>query len=478
MHVVIAPAVLSLVLAVTAAAQAPAPLQAPPAPIAKEEFQQRRAALAKAIANAQPGQRAVVLVRGGGKQADMGAFVQDQDFLYLSGIIEPGIAALLVIDGEGALVRDELLVPPYSPMAATWDGAFLAPGEATAQRTGFRTAGNVRSLATTLGDVLAADAKGQRATLYTLTEPAARTGSTPGKAAEVAGSVTKDPLDGRASREDALIAALRRQHEGLEIASVERFLHDMRPRKSDTEIAILRACSRIAAEGIAEAMKSCEPGQYEYQLAAVARFVFSLRGAGPDAYAAIVGGGPNGCVLHYNTCQRQLQKDDLIVMDYAPTLHGYATDVTRTFPASGKFSPEQRKLVQDVYEIQQALIADVKPGAKLSLIGRKCAEMLRARGYRSDHGPCHHVGLAVHDPNPDVLEAGMLITVEPGAYLRDQGMGCRIEDTVLVTANGCEVLSKDVPSSPDAIEAMMALPGVLAMPVGLPAAPANGGSKN
>lgn len=478
MHAVTASAVLAITLAAALAAQAPAHLPAPPPPVAKAEFQVRRAALAKAIAQAQPGQPAVVLVRGGGKQADMGAFVQDQDFLYLTGIAEPGIALLLVVGADGSLVRDELLVPPYSPMSATWDGAFLAPGEATAERTGFRTAGNVRSLATTLGEVLAADGKGQRPTLYTLTEPAARTGSTPGKAAEVAGGITKDAFDGRLSREDTLVAVLQKQHAGLQVASVERLLHAMRPKKSDTEIAILRACSRIAAEGIVEAMKSCEPGQYEYQLAAVARFVFTLRGAGPDAYAAIVGGGPNGCVLHYNTCQRQLQQDDLIVMDYAPTLHGYATDVTRTFPASGKFTPEQRKLVQDVYDIQQALIADVKPGAKLSLLGRKCAEMLRARGYRSDHGPCHHVGLAVHDPNPDVLAAGMLITVEPGAYLRDQGMGCRIEDTILVTADGCEVLSKDVPSSPDAIEAMMALPGVLATPVGLPATPANGGSKN
>ena len=457
---------LPLLLLASAIAQGP-PLPAPLPPLGTEEFAARRATLARAIAAAEPGQPAVVLVRGGQKQADMGAFVQDQDFLYLAGIAEPGIALLLVVDAAGTLTRDELLVPPFSPLAATWDGRFLAPGADPAERTGFATAGNVRSLAETLGDVLAADAAGKRPTLYTLTRPAARTGSTPRKAAEAAKGTADDRFDGRVSREEALLAHLQKTYDNLRIESAERYLHAMRPLKSAGEIAVLRRCAEIAAEGIAEAMQSCEPGHYEYQIAAAARFVFTLRGAGPDAYSAIVGGGPNGCVLHYNTCDRQLQADDLIVMDYAPTLHGYATDVTRTFPASGKFTPAQRKLVQDVHDIQQALIADVKPGAKLSVLGRKCAQMLQERGYRNDHGPCHHVGLAVHDPNPDVLEAGMLITVEPGAYLRDKGMGCRIEDTILVTADGCEVLSKAVPSAPDAIEALMAKPGVLAVPVGL-----------
>ncbi len=443
-------------------------LPAPMPPLGAEQFAARRTAVAAAIAKAHANQPCVVLVRGAGKQADFGTFAQDQDFFYLSGVSEPGIALLLVIGADGALLRDELLVPPHSPFAATWDGRFLAPGADAAQRTGFQTAGNVRSLEATLAEVLAADAAGKRPLLFTLVKPAARLGSTPSKANDAANGINKDKLDGRSSREDALSLVLKAAHKDLQVESLERILHAMRPHKSEAEVAVLRRCSEIAAEGIAETMKSCEVHHYEYQLAATARFVFSLRGAGPDAYAAIVGGGPNGCVLHYNTCDRQLQADDLIVMDYAPTLHGYATDVTRTFPASGKFSPAQRKLVQDVHDIQTALIADVKPGASLAAIGKKCAEMLKERGYRNDHGPCHHVGLAVHDPHVDVLAAGMVITVEPGAYLRDKGMGCRIEDTILVTATGNEVLSKHVPSTPDAIEALMAKPGVLSVPVGLP----------
>lgn len=434
---------------------------APAAPLPPQAFQARRAALAAAAVAAHPGRRLVVAVRGGARAADMSAFVQDQDFLYLTGVAEPGLAMLLVVSADGALQRDELLVPPFSRFAATWDGRFLAPGDEAAQRTGFRTCGNVRRLGAELDELVSPDADGQRPIVLVLQQPAARLGSTPRKAAEAAQAIADDRFDGRSSREQAFAATLRQRHEGLELVALEPLLHPLRTQKSDPEIELLRQSARIAAAGIAEAMRGTRPGLFEYQVAAAARFTFSLHGAGPDAYAAIVGGGPNGCILHYNACDRRLEPDDLIVMDYAPTLHGYASDVTRTFPASGRFTEGQRKLVQDVHDVQQQLLAMVRPGARLSAIGARCAELLRERGYRNDHGPCHHVGLAVHDPSVDVLQAGMVITVEPGAYLRDQGMGCRIEDTVLVTADGCEVLSVGVPSTPDAIEALMAAPGLL-----------------
>jgi len=453
-------AVLSLLLFATLLPAQQA-LPTPAAPLPKEEFRARRQALAKELVAAHPDRRLVVLLRGAGKAADMGPFVQAQDFLYLTGVSEPDLALLLVPGADGTLATDALLVPPFSRFAATWDGDFLAPGEASAQRTGFAECGNVRALAERLGALLGEGADGKRPLLLTATQPMPRTGGTPRKAATSATEIQEDPFDGRVSREAAFVAALQKQFANLEVRGLEATLGALRARKSPAEVALLRRCSEIAGLGIAEAMRSVQPGDHEYQLAAAARFVFTLLGAGPDAYAAIVGGGPNGCILHYSALTRQLRNDDLIVMDYAPTLHGYASDVTRTFPASGTFSPEQRKLVQDVYEIQQELVAMVKPGAKLSALGARCAELLVARGYQNDHGPCHHVGLAVHDPLVDELQAGMVITVEPGAYLRKAGMGCRIEDTILVTADGCEVLSSNVPSTPDAIEALMKETGLL-----------------
>ncbi|MFO1076203.1 MAG: aminopeptidase P N-terminal domain-containing protein [Planctomycetota bacterium] len=440
---------------------APAMLQAPPAPPAPAEFAARRAALARAVAKEHEGRHIVIVLRGGPGRDDMAAFVQDQDFLYLSGVAEPDLALLLVPGADGALAVDELLVPPHSPFTATWNGEFLAPGDAAAQRTGFAAVGDVRALDRRLAQLLEPDADGKQPLLCTALHPAARLGSTPGQAMDAANAQKGDAFDGRPSRAGAFVERL--QNDGVPtskiavgtIAGIDGALAAMRVHKSPKEQELLRAAAAVAAQGIAEAMRSTRPGMFEYQVAAVARCVFSLRGAGPDAYAAIVGGGPNGCVLHYSACTRQLRDDDLIVMDYAPTLGGYASDVTRTFPASGRFSPAQRKLVQDVHDIQQQLLAMVKPGARISDISRRCKELLFERGYASDHGPCHHVGLAVHDPWCDELAAGMVITVEPGAYLRKQAMGCRIEDTVLVTADGCEILSAAVPSTPDAIEALM-----------------------
>ncbi|MBK8101295.1 MAG: aminopeptidase P N-terminal domain-containing protein [Planctomycetes bacterium] len=442
-------------------AQTPSTLVPPLAPLAPAHFAQSRTALRAAIAADLPaGTRWVALVRGAGKSLDMGPFAQDQDFYWLSGVEEPELALLLTD------TVDELLVPPFSRFAATWDGEFLAPGDATAQRTGFSTAGNVRSLATRLEELLAPGGDGKRPILLTPKSGAAPRGSTPGHTGGVVAAMTADKFDGRKSREAALADALASKYEGLEIRDLTPFVHALRARKAPAELTALRASAAIAAEGHIEAMRSARPGLYEFQIAAIARYVFSLRGAGTDAYGAIVGAAKNGCVLHYKKNSALVQDGDLIVMDYAATVRGYAADVTRTFPANGRFSPAQKKLVQDVYDIQQRLLADVKPGARLSALGSKCAALLAERGYRSDHGPCHHIGLAVHDPSVDVLSPGMVISVEPGAYLRKEGMGCRIEDTILITDSGYENLSAAAPSAPDAIEALMVERGVVEVPVG------------
>ncbi len=405
----------------------------------------------------------VLLLVGARKPGDMGPFVQDQDFLYLTGVAEPG-CALLLRGGEAPL--DVLLAPPFSRFAAQWEGEFLAPGEKSAAQSGFAEVRNARQLADEIQAAVGDEAKGRK--LWGLFRPAAPIGGTPGQSWSWADEQRQDPLDGRKTREEATQEALRRLLPKTQIAEFTERLHALRAHKDEVELMLLRRSAEIAADGIAEAMRSVHPGMYEGQLAAVARYVFSLRGAGPDAYGAIVGAGKNGCVLHYMKNDARIEPADLIVMDYAPTLHGYASDVTRTFPASGRFTSEQRKLVQDVYDVQQAILAEVKPGARLSALGALCGRLLRQLGYKSDHGPCHHVGLAVHDPSVDELQAGMVITVEPGAYLRKEGMGCRIEDTVLVTESGFEVLSAGLPAQPDEIEAWMQKEGVVQIPVGLP----------
>jgi len=253
----------------------------------------------------------------------------------------------------------------------------------------------------------------------------------------------------------------------LKVSPVDSHIKSLRGVKSTEEIRCITAATRIACAGIAEAIKSTEPGVYEFQIAAAARYVFHRMGAGVDAYAAIVGSGINGCVLHYSENSKKTLDSELVVMDYAPKVRGYASDVTRTFPTNGKFTDEQRKLVQDVHDIQQILIAMVKPGATLRQISSRCSAELLKRGYRSMHGPSHHVGLNVHDVGGRVLKPGMLITVEPGAYLPKKKMGCRIEDVILVTKDGNVNLSGHLPSRPEEIEKLMQQKGVQQTPVGL-----------
>lgn len=450
----------TLVVGWVPAQDVPAHLEAVARPSAAH-FREQRDRLREAIGEG------LVVMRGSAAAMDMGQFGQDQDFYWLSGVSQPEVAMLLGPGKDGAPVLDELLVPPYSPFTAMWDGAGLAPGEKTAEQTGFAEVRNSRGLHRRLDELLAPNDAGDRPVLWIRRTPFVPPGGTPGHSQTVIGTQARDRFDGRLSRDEAFYEAMTDRYPEVEIRDVTPVLHRLRARKTEVEIELLRESTEIAAEGLVEVMRSARPGLYEYQLAAIARYVFSLRGAGPDAYAAIVGAGRNGCILHYNKNSAQLQDGDLVVMDYAATLHGYASDVTRTFPANGKFTPEQRKLVEDVYQVQQELIRNVRPGASLTQLSRLCSKLLVEKGYRSDHGPSHHVGLAVHDPSTDRLQAGMVLTVEPGAYLRREAMGCRIEDVVLVTEDGHEVLSSMAPSKPDDIERLMAETGVVETPVGV-----------
>lgn len=447
---------LLLVLIPVLSAQEPTPPASSP-----ESFKAKRLALMAEIGSG------VIFLRGAAKQADMGTFYQDHEFYYLTGVSEPDVSMLLY----PATKEEVLLVPPFNRFTAKWDGARMVPGERSAESSGFAEVGNSRGLLGRLDAAVAKDSQGKRPVLWTLLSPSpGRTGTIGAKSGAVRARA-RDPFDGRKSREEVLAEQLKARYPDLEIHDLSAILNRMRGIKSPEEIIQVASATDAAVQGIAEAMKSTEVGMYEYQIAAVARYVFSRLGAGADAYAAIVGAGPNGCILHYNANSRQIRDGDLIVMDYGPTVHGYATDVTRTFPANGKFTPAQRELVQDVHDIQQQLLSMVRPGTTLTELSRACSKLLLAKGYRVDHGPSHHVGLAVHDmgPSTESLEPGMILTVEPGAYLHDAAMGCRIEDTILVTETGFINLSGALPSSPDEIEALMKLKGLAQQEIGLAA---------
>jgi len=268
-------------------------------------------------------------------------------------------------------------------------------------------------------------------------------------------------------------------------------VHEMRLIKSEHEIELMSDAAEISAAGHIRAMQVCHPGMWEYQLEAEIRHEFAQQGAPHVAYNSIVAGGHNACILHYTDNNRQLRDGDLVLIDAGAEYKGYAGDITRTFPVNGVFSEHQAKLYQLVLDIQVSAINQVNPGIALADINKSAIkklidgllefgilegdseQLIKDQAHKEFymHGLGHYLGLDVHDvglygtaENPRLLEAGMVITIEPGLYISEyanvddvwKGIGIRIEDDVLVTQSGAEVLSADVPKSINEIEALMA----------------------
>lgn len=280
-------------------------------------------------------------------------------------------------------------------------------------------------------------------------------------------------------------------HPPGEFLALTHLLHDMRLVKSAAEIKLMRRAGEISAAAHVRAMRAVRPGMYEYQLEAEYLYEFLRQGARSPAYTSIVGGGANACILHYVENSAKLKDGDLVLVDAAGELDNYASDITRTFPVNGKFSAPQQALYEVVLEAQHAAIAKADPachwnegheaavtvltqGLKdLGLLKGEVQELIETEAYRDFymHRTGHWLGLDVHDVGDykidgqwRQLEAGMLLTAEPGLYVASdakvdakwRGIGIRIEDDVLVTAKGPEVLTGDVPKKVAEIEKLMA----------------------
>ncbi len=276
-----------------------------------------------------------------------------------------------------------------------------------------------------------------------------------------------------------------------EFVALSHLLHDLRLYKSRAELRLMRKSARIAAEAHVRAMRAVRPGMAEHQVEAELLHVFRHHGAVPS-YEPIVGGGANACVLHYRANNAVLAAGDLLLVDAGAEYQCYASDITRTYPVSGRFTPAQRALYDLVLAAQLAGIEEVRPGrsfdafhqaavrvltrglVKLGLLSGSVAKNLREHSYRKFymHKTGHWLGLDVHDVGDyrvdgefRLLEPGMVVTVEPGLYMAPdlkgvpaeyRGIGIRIEDDVAVTRGEPEVLSAGVPKEADAIEALMA----------------------
>jgi Xaa-Pro aminopeptidase len=273
--------------------------------------------------------------------------------------------------------------------------------------------------------------------------------------------------------------------------ALEHLLHDMRLYKSPAEVRAMRSAAKVACSAHRRAMQSCRPGVHEYQVEAELLHEFRSADMVP-AYSSIVGGGANGCILHYTANSDRLEDGDLLLIDAGSEYDCYASDITRTFPVNGRFSAAQAALYQLVLDAQTAAISKVQPGnhwnapheaavkvltrglLKLGILKGKPAELIRKEAYRRFymHRTGHWLGMDVHDVGDykvgdewRVLEPGMVLTVEPGLYIpagskgvakKWWNLGIRIEDDVLVTKQGPEILTDAAPRSIADIEALMA----------------------
>jgi len=408
-------------------------------------FAARRESLMKKI------EGGIAVLQGAPETRAYVAFRQSNDFYYLTGVEVPG--AYVLIDAERR--RSILFLPPRNRQQEIWEGSRLYAGEEARAATGFEEVLEISRL----GDELEKRKSGLKA-IYLPLKPEETASTSRDRAAAFESAREQSPWDGRVSRGRAFEQNLKKMlGESASVRDLSPILDEMRRVKDEMEIDRMRESSRIGAMGLKEAMRNAKPGVYEYQLAAAAEFVFRWNGAMGPAYFPIVGSGANSCALHYSLDNRKTESGDIVVMDFGPDYRYYHSDITRSFPVSGKFSEEQTRIYQIVLEAYKAALEKVHPGSTFSDVGSAAREVVARHGYLSKwlHGVSHYVGMSTHDVGSlQPLVPGVVITVEPGLYFPEKNLGVRIEDTVLVTKDGCEVLSRDVPKEIADIEKLMA----------------------
>ena len=395
-------------------------------------FSQRREALMARI-----GPRAVAIIHGthaARRNSDVEhRYRAPSDLLYLTGLTEPESFAVLT---PGRAERLTLFVRPRDPDKEVWTGRRLG----------------LEGALGTLGADRAHPIEELPARLLDLCDGCDEVHYLPGDERSVDELVLGTVAALRAGERRGRRAPTR-------IVDLRATLHELRLIKDDAGLLALRRAVAIAAEAHREAMRSARPGMREYEVEALVDYTFRRRGASGPGYGTICGGGDNATILHYVDNNDTLRAGELLLIDAGAEVDGFTSDVTRTFPPGGRFSPAQRRVYQLVLDTEKACIAMVRPGADIEQIHAHAVERLTAGLVE--------LGLLSGFPGnaPRPLAAGMVLTVEPGLYIPAsaadvpaelRGIGVRIEDDVLCTASGHEVLTADVPREIADIEALTA----------------------
>lgn len=366
-----------------------------------------------------------------------GQFIQESSFYYLTGISEPG-AALILAPGEHRY-KEILFLQPRNPEVEDWNGRREPLGDALEEATGFEKVFRIDQLPSILTKML------QRS-----------------KKAVFLGPIVSANAD--IPKALSILGAAQSRVPGTSLENLADLVPEMRRVKDDEEIAQIQKAIDVTGKGIVAAMKAVEPGMLEFQLQSVVEHTYEMEGAQFLGFGTILAWGPNTTVLHYGLNNQPVQETGLVLIDTGAAWQHYSADVTRTIPVSGTFSPRERELYELVLKASDAAIQKVRVGADYyNDVHMTAKGILDDAGYGEYfiHGTGHFLGLDVHDVgNYDLpLEAGVVITVEPGIYIPDEGIGIRIEDDVLVTEDGPVVLSRHIPRTVKEIEKAMSEKG-------------------
>ncbi len=452
-----------------------------------EEFQKRRQAIRDAM-----DPDSVMILRSAQPVPET-AFRQESNLYYLTGVSEPGAALILYATRRGATPAAGPGGPPVvvagAPIAAPAQGAAAAPE--AGQRGGGRMPGPTAVLFLQPEVPSAPPARGAAPAVV---PPPTRAGFASVRLAAdfqaafeaallaTTGSVYLDAPRSRSltaplSADEQWTRAARDRGATFTVKPLSPLLAALRPVKSADEIAALRIAAEITAAAEREAMRSAKPGMFEYQIQSVIEHVFTVNGAPRPGFSTIVGSGKNSCILHWSANTRRTEPGDVVVMDIGAEYGMYTADITRTIPIGGTFSKRQRDVYQVVLKANEEAIAMVAPGVSMTDVNNKVNDVLTegliALGLIKDksglrqyytHGVSHSIGLQVHDLGGaltvGVLRPGMVITIEPGLYIPAENLGIRIEDDVVVTETGHEVITAGAPKAVVEIEKLMKEPGM------------------
>ncbi len=362
-------------------------------------------------------------------------FRQQSDFFYLTGINEENAFLIIAPDYPDESLREVLFIEPYDEVKATWQGEMLDAQHAT-ELSGIKTVKGSDTFYSVLNDI-AYSGYGDTIFLNSYEYPKYE--------------CNVETIQQRFLKK---IKGMYPMHHYGRTAPI---LNAMRMVKSDEEIKITQQACYITSKAFRRCLQTVKPGMYEYEVQAEIEYIFKQNNATGHAYAPIIAGGKNACCLHYSKNQSLLHDGDLLLFDIGCEYLNYSSDLSRTIPVNGKFTPRQKECYNLVLDVMKEITQLYRPGHCINEINQAAKQLMGDNGKYLIHGVSHHIGLDVHDSVDKFkpFEPGMILTCEPGMYIREEGIGIRIENDLLVTEGEPVNLFAGLPIEVEEIEAAM-----------------------